>query len=110
MEVKEWRDRARVKIRNAVCNARRISMRELQRKTNFSRGPVGLEEPTRAWYEALESLMKAGKLRIETTDGKRLQLWETEFRQSLVIVWMEGKSGRDGDHRLTKVRSSAPPI
>jgi hypothetical protein len=84
---KEWRETSRERIREAVRSAGRVSMRELMRLTHHDRGPVGLEEPGNIWFRAFEDLETAGFIRLETANGKRLKLWETEYRQRVWVLW-----------------------
>jgi hypothetical protein len=84
---KQWRAKSRNRIRKAVCEAGRIPLRDLQRRTNYNRGPVGMEEPAAIWTQGFEDLENRGEIRLETFEGKSLHLWETDFRQRYSVIW-----------------------
>jgi hypothetical protein len=82
-----WVSRSCKKIRKIVSEAGRISMRDLQRKTNYNRAAVGVEEPQARWWEALESLEKRGEIRFELLGGVRVEAWDIERGQRAWAVY-----------------------
>ena len=60
---KEWATKSRPRIIGVLREAKRISMRELQRRTNYNRGPIG------GWFAALFALEDAGEVRFESEGG-----------------------------------------
>lgn len=84
---KAWRQRVGNRLVNALRAAGRISLRELQRRTNYNRRAVGIAEPVSQWFEILEILAKQKRVRFENSDGKPLDLWEAECRDRVWIVW-----------------------
>lgn len=79
------------RIVTAMREAGRLSMRDLQRKTHYTRAPAGVDEPQVHWFAALEALEKRGYLRFELADGAAVEMFDIEYRQRAWAVWTDRK-------------------
>ncbi len=82
-----WLATCRKKIALVVVNSRRISLRDLKRRTHYSREPRGLEgEAVACWFQALEELEKRKVLRLMSDTGEAIRAddWEFKGRQWVV--------------------------
>lgn len=59
----EWRRRSRERIAKVVKKARKIHIRDLKRVTHYNRADI--PEPISTWYDALDDLVREGKVREE---------------------------------------------
>jgi hypothetical protein len=80
---KEWATKSRPRIVDVLREAKRISMRELQRRTNYNRGPIG------GWFAALFALEDAGEVRFESASGQPADA----YAEAGVRVWAIYKKG-----------------
>lgn len=103
-KLKVWRQRVDARIQNVTRVSGRLSLRELQRRTNYNRTAAGVEEPIGVWYEILESLTKRKVLRVENADGRAIEPWEAERGDRLWAVW-QGKRTDDTKRFLKAVSS-----
>jgi hypothetical protein len=68
----------RAKILRIVRGTVRISIRDLQRRTNYNRRSFGVDEPIRVWYEALSSLEKQGLAKSVNDSGVPVRAVEAD--------------------------------
>lgn len=80
---KEWATKSRPRIVAVLREAKRISMRELQRRTHYNRGPIG------GWFSALFALEDAGDVRFEFDNGQPADA----YTEAGVRVWAICKKG-----------------
>lgn len=83
-----WRQRVGSRIIGVARASGRVSLRELQRRTNYNRQAAGIDEPISVWYEVLESLTKQGHIRFENLDGTAVEVREAGYRDRLWAVWL----------------------
>ena len=64
---KQWREKIRARILRTVQANSPLSLRELQRRTSYRRGPSDSETNMAEWFEVLRAL--EGQISFEEADG-----------------------------------------